>query len=351
MSSYCTFFDQAYLPQGLALWRSLRRHEPDAVLWVLALDETTEAVLRALAGPGLRLMTLAELLAADPELAAVQAGRPRREFVFTLKAGLCRQLLRQHPGDGVIIYLDADIYFLGDPGAIPRELGAHSVLIVPHRFPAWNDVSAYYGKFNAGIIAFRADGPGLDCLGRWREECLASCGMTAGGGSYGDQKYLDAWPGKYGGAVVISANPGLNLAPWNWLRHRCRVTAAGVTVDGEPLVAFHFARFRRISARWSDSGQVEFGIMPLKLRSRIYGEYWDELLAAEAEIRRVRPEFTWKGSSWRAALGTWRMALARLAGGEFWLRVGPWWLAGRLGLGRFSGRVIAAYRRTLHRPA
>lgn len=351
MSTYCTFFDQGYLPQGLALWRSLQRHEADAVLWVLALDETTEAVLHALAAPGLRPVALGELLAADPELAAVQSGRPRREFIFTLKPCLCRHLLRKHPGDGVIIYLDADIYFFGDPGAIARELGPHSVLIVPHRFPAWNDVSAYYGKFNAGVIAFRADGPGLACLGRWREECLASCGMTAGGGSFGDQKYLDAWPERFGGAVVVSANPGLNLAPWNWLRHTCRVTPDGVTVDGGPLVAFHFARFRRISAHWCNSGQVDFGIMPLRLRSGIYGEYWNELLAAEAEIRRVRPGYGWAGSGWRDAHGTWRMALARLVGGEFWLRLGPWWLAGRLGLGRFSGRIIAAYRRARRRPA
>ena len=85
MSDYCTFFDRGYLPQGLALWNSLRRHEPEARLWVLALDEDTGVILGALGTPGLNVVPLAELLAADIPLAASQAGRAPAEFVFTLK--------------------------------------------------------------------------------------------------------------------------------------------------------------------------------------------------------------------------------------------------------------------------
>ena len=345
MSDYCTFFDRGYLPQGLALWNSLRRHEPEARLWVLALDEDTGVILGALGTPGLNVVPLAELLAADIPLAASQAGRAPAEFVFTLKPCLCRYLLRKVREGGALVYLDADLYFCGDPASIRRELGERSVLLVPHRYPAWHDDQARYGRFNAGVLAFRNDGPGQACLARWREQCLESCSLKADGRRYGDQKYLDEWPERLGAAVCVSRNPGLNLAPWNWARHACAVGPLGLLVDGEPLVAFHFAQFRRISARWFDSGQLEYGIMPLWLRSRIYGGYWAALVAAEAEIRRVRPEFVLTGRGWRASLGPWHLALLRLFWGQFWRQSGSRWVAGGVGLGRYSGRMMGFYRR------
>ena len=349
MSSYCTFFDRGYLAQGVALWNSLQRHEPGAILWVLTLDAETDATIRALASPGLRLISLDELLAADPELAAVQKRRVRQEFIFTLKACLCRYLLREKREIGAVIYLDADLYFFGDVTAIRRELAANSVLIVPHRYPPWHDDSARYGRFNAGVIAFCEDDVGRACLERWREQCLASCAFEPEGASYGDQKYLDEWPQHYGAAVGVSQNAGLNLAPWNWAAHACVVEAAGVKVDGAPLVAFHFAQFRQVSTHWFDSGQLEYGIMPLRLRSRLYGEYWRALLAAQAEIRGIRPAFVLAARGWKTSLGPWHLALLRMGWGQFWLRLGPWWLAGRLGLGKFSGRTMGAYRRMQYR--
>ncbi len=351
MSCYCTLFDRRYLPQGLALWHSLRRHEPAAACWVLALDEETAVMLRTGASPGLQVVTLAELLAADPQLAAVRAGRSHPEFVFTLKPCLCRYLLREIPGIGVITYLDADLYFFGDPAVIQRELGGRSVFLVPHRYPAWQDDGPRYGCFNAGVLAFRDDELGRACLDRWREQCLASCALAADGMVYGDQKYLDEWPERLGAAVCVSRNPGLNFAPWNWARHRCTLDPAGVRIDGERLVAFHFAQFRWVSGNWFDSGQLEYGIMPLRLRSRLYGEYWNALMAAETVIRAAQPGLVPAARGWAASLRPWHWGLLRLFWGQFWLRLGPCWLAGRFGLGQLSGRVMGFYRRWQRRNA
>jgi len=344
MSVYCTFFDHGYLAQGLALWDSLRRHEPDAVLVVLALDADTDAILRAIAPPALQLLSLDGLLAADPQLAAARVNRDRREFAYTVKPCLCRYLVPQGEPGAVVVYLDSDLYFFGSPRVIQHEMGDHSVLIVPHRYPAWHDGSREYGRFNAGLLAFRNDAAGCACLEHWRMRCLDSCALLAGGASYGDQKYLDEWPARFGASAKISENSGLNLAPWNWARHRCEVLPEAVMVDGVPLVVFHYARFRQISVRWFDSGQLEYGIMPLRLRSRLYGEYWSALQKAENLVRSVRPDYALSRKGWRETMPAWHLALLCIVWGQYWWRLGPWWLAGRFGMGYWAGRVMGPYR-------
>jgi hypothetical protein len=349
VSNYCTYFDRGYLAQGLAMWRSLEQHDAAAVLWVLALDDETAGVMRARGGRRLRVLTLPELLAADPGLAAVQAARPRHEFIFTLTPCLVRHLWRSDPEAGPLAYLDADLCFFANPTPVWAALDGSSVLVVEHRFPGWHDDAWRVGRFNVGVLAFRPDAAGKACVEWWRARCLESCAMTTDGRIYGDQKYLDEWPRMFDGVVAL-AHPGVNLAPWNWAAFDFTLSEEAVQVDGHPLVVFHFAQFRRISTRWFDSGQLEYGIMPLRLRSRLYGAYWRRLEVAEREIRTISPDFSLPVRGWRASLGAWHLALLRLCWGQFWVRVGPWWLAGRLGIGRWSGRVMAIYRRQ-HRGA
>jgi len=343
VNHYCTYFDRGYLAQGLALWGSLLRHDPSAVLWVLALDDEIGAVLNVEAPGRLRVLPLAELLKADPALAAVQSGRTRAEFIFTLTPCFTRYLLRGNAELELITYLDADLFFMSDPSGLRAELGNGSILMVEHRFPGWHNDSARYGRFNVGVLVFRNDDRGRACLDWWRERCLESCALTADGQHYGDQKYLDEWPTRFS-RVVISQNPGLNVAPWNWARHHFELLPEGVRVDGKPLVVFHFAQFRLVGGRWFDSGQLEYGIMPFSLRSRIYGAYWAELEVAVAKVRCRWPDFKFPARGWSASLGPWHLALLRLVWGQFWWRGKNGWFAGRFGLGRFSGRVMGRYR-------
>ena len=66
---FCTYFDHNYLSRAMLTIRSLRRFEPNTPIYVLALSELCEAILRELALPKIEIIPLAALENAYPELA------------------------------------------------------------------------------------------------------------------------------------------------------------------------------------------------------------------------------------------------------------------------------------------
>ncbi len=373
MNHYCTYFDRGFLIQGLALWRSLAAHDVDAVLWVLALDDFTADVLRETGGTWMRVVTLAELEAGDPGLAAAKADRSRVEYYFTLSPCWPRWLLARHPEIERVTYLDADMFFFAAPAPIFAAMDAAgaSVLITPHRFPA--PLCPHYerhGRYNVGILSFRHDAAGRAVLDDWRARCLEWCHDRLEAGRYADQKYLDAWPERFGAAVLVLEHAGVNFAPWNWAGSRwsawspprraspTRLTggessqnqrvgdnALHLSVDGQPLVLFHFARFRPVFGDWWwQSGQLDYGVMPGRLRRAIYAPYWRALVAARDEITARRPGFDFERRPARLGREFWRTLPLRILFGGDWLRVGGAFFNLRAGLGRWSGRCLAALR-------
>ena len=56
---------------------------------------------------------------------------------------------------------------------------------------------------------------------------------------FGDQGYLNDWPGKYP-AVHVLQNIG-GAGPWNIQQHTCSEGAFGPAIDGTPVVFYHFS--------------------------------------------------------------------------------------------------------------
>jgi hypothetical protein len=345
VNHYCTYFDEGFLPQGLALAASLRRHDPAHTLWVLALDETTASVLEGLRDPQLRVVPLAMLEAADPGLRRARDDRSTVEYYFTLSPCWPLYLLQHYDTVGRITYLDADMFWFSSPQPVLDEMGGASLLLTEHRHPDFLQHHRRFGRFNVGLLSFRQDEVGIAALQLWRERCLEWCRDHVQDGRYADQKYLDEWPERFGLSVRIARRKGANLAPWNWCQYRYQVDRGRVTIDGEPLEVFHFARFRgSLHDRCFQSGQLEYGIMPWGLRQAIYGTYWKSLKAARSRIVALHAGSTLQRRPERGWHQFWRALLPRLVFGSDWLRVGPFFISGRFGLGRFSGRVLAALR-------
>ena len=237
---YCTLFDSNYLARGLALYESLREHDPGAKLRVFCMDDGAKSILDRLDLPQLAAVGRDELESHDPELAAATHDRSQLEYCFTATPAAILASLEREPALDSITYLDADICFFSNPQPLFDELGDGSVQIAPHRYaPEHAHLESAFGIHNVEWLTFRNDDAGLEVLRWWRERCLDWCYYRVEDGKFGDQKYLDDWPTRFP-AVRVLQNIGGGLAPWNVTRYRIHEHDERILVDDTPLIFYHF---------------------------------------------------------------------------------------------------------------
>ena len=248
--AFCTYFDSNYLARGVAMLQSLRRHEPLADIHVLAFDELCAEVLEAMFGTTIRVIRAGTLHERDSSLAATRATRSQWEFYATHKPVLGCYLLGERGAPDGLIYVDADLWFFDDFSSLIAELDESSIGLSPHRFHDGTRKLAIYGTYNAGFLCWRNDAIARRALEDWRAECLEWCSEKAEpDGRFMNQGYLNRWPERYSGVHII-ANPGVNLAPWNVDGHRVERQGSRITVDGEPLVFYHYSGIARDEEGW-----------------------------------------------------------------------------------------------------
>ena len=241
---FCTYFDSNYGSMGLALYESLRRHCENSKLWVLCLDDSCHRLLASLELPNLHPISLAEFENGDSELQMAKTNRSLLEYYFTCTPSLPLYLLHTQPEIQQITYLDSDLYFYCDPAPIFACIGKKSIGIIEHNFSKQLSHFVENGIYNVGWLTFRRDESGLACLRWWRERCLEWCKLDHQPDRYADQKYLDSWPQRFAGVVVIPLR-GANLAMWNIADRQLTGESGCLRVDGEPLIFFHFHGLRR----------------------------------------------------------------------------------------------------------
>jgi hypothetical protein len=278
---YATYFDRHYLSRGLALYQSLVRQSPPFVLWVLCLDDETFRTLSLARLDHVKLLELTELEQAHPALLYAKPGRDVVEYYWTCGPAFILYLFQRESDIQLLAYLDADLFFFGDPSALHRELKQRSILLVEHRFsPATFAARAPKGIYNVGLILFRRTSVALACLEWWSKRCIEWCFNRVEPGHFGDQKYLDEWPSRFG-EVAVSAHVGAGLGPWNVGNYRYRYEGDSVTVDGDPLIFYHFNRLRVINRWLYDPGLWRNHIkMDPLVKRHIYVPYVRELRAA-----------------------------------------------------------------------
>lgn len=282
---FCTYFDHRYLSRGLVLYRSLSKHCAGFRLWVLALDQIAYEALDRLKLPQLRLITLEELERADSDLLRVKPDRSRIEYYFTCTPFLISHIIKEFHDVSLITYLDSDLFFFDDPAPIYSEMSDRSIAIIEHRFPPRLSELERLGKYNVGWVSFRRDPNGQACLEWWRERCLEWCYDRLEEGRFADQKYLDVWPATFKGVAVIQYR-GADVAPWNVDSSDIVASAAGVRVDGDSLLFFHFHGFRQLTWHVYDPNFHWYGAtLTCVIRNGIVRPYIAALDGAKRDLR------------------------------------------------------------------
>ena len=244
---FCSCFDHNYMIYGLTMFRSLAETGIDFQLFVLCLSDEAFDKLSNF-DERLTPIRLQELEEYDPELKACEQSRSRVEYIFTISPCLPLFLFDKFSHIDLLTYLDADLYFFHSPECLYEELGNKSLYIIEHRFAenASEQIEAA-GRFNVAFQIYRNNPVAKKCLENWRTECLAWCYDISEDGKFADQKYLDLWPDRCAGEVVISQNIGADVAPWNIDNYRCEFQEGCLLTDNRPAVFFHYQGFRMIS--------------------------------------------------------------------------------------------------------
>lgn len=263
---YATLFDSAYLPQGLVLYESLKKHSSEPfTLHVLAMDKQCEEALQGLSDD-ISVIPV-DYLVRLMGLADTQNGRTHQEWCWTLGAQWCELLLvRSQIAYEGVTYLDADMMFFSDPKAIFDEIGEASIGIIPHRLIASKKHLEKNGKFNVSWVTFSNSGTGRSCLSKWASQCRLWCYYRNEDGKFADQGYLDWWPDIYGAECHVIQNPGAGLAPWNVSQYALSAyqdskydpprptvlvretskTERGVGIRANAVVFYHFHEFKEL---------------------------------------------------------------------------------------------------------
>jgi len=269
---FVTLFNSLFLPQGLALHMSMERHVRAYILWVLCVDYETYDVLGRLDLPNVRRLKLSDL--ETPELLDIKSGRTIGEYCWTLTPFAPRFVFEADSSVERVTYIDADLWFLKHPKPIfdDFEASGKQVLITDHGYAPEYDLTATSGQYCVQFMTFTRDGGGM--VRKWCEErCIEWCFARHEDGKFGDQKYLDDWPERFGDVVTVLHDKELALAPWNASRF-----------PYGNAVFFHFHGLRLIS-----KDRIEIGnyYLPNPLRRDVYQAYYQDIRESLEQLKRV----------------------------------------------------------------
>jgi hypothetical protein len=214
MEHYVTLFDMAFSPQGLALHQSMQRHAGPHTLWIICMDEEVEQTLRALSLPDVRLIPLREI--EDDALRAVKTERSQGEYCWTLTPFSFDAVLQRDPSAARVTYVDADVWLMDDPSPVFRgfEASGAAVQITEHAYSPEHDQTATSGRYCVQFLTMNRDASG-PVRRWWQERCIEWCFARFEPGRFGDQKYLDDWPKRFGSLVHVTTDRSWFQAPWN----------------------------------------------------------------------------------------------------------------------------------------
>lgn len=290
--NFCTLFDKNYLTRGLALYESLLKFCPDFKIWMLCMDAESYEMLKKLNLDKIIPLKIEEI--EDKGLLSVKNTRTTSEYCWMMSSSLPLYILEKI-GVDMITYLDADLYFFQPMTAIYDEFANNSIMIIPHWFPEkYKSQEKTSGIYNVGMLIFRNDKNGLECLKWWKERCIEWCYAYYEDGKLGDQMYLNVWPEKFE-RVCILQNRGANVASWNikgysFFKKQNELWLKVLENKKEfPLIFYHYHGLKFFLNRFKKVKPYPITV----LQEEIYGKYIKAIQKAYEKIWTLNPNWNY----------------------------------------------------------
>lgn len=300
MRNYYALGDSRYLPHLCVLFDSMSRHFTVSYkVHVLALDQKVYDFIKSKYSSENVIVYTSSEVNEDFEIKSIRFLPPSREAISNASASgkdpgfvqycwalsSCFGSWLMDRINEPLTYIDADIMFFSDVEGFYEEIDNKSIGVVRHRIPYLYTS----GEFNVGLVYFKNDGPGRSALHRWKHMMMnPSNSYSAGFGTCGDQKYLEAIYSIYRDDTCIVDKSFGHLAPWNVSGHEYidnKIVWEGREQD---LVYFHFAHFNMTSDGYKAAYANEWiWGDPLSIHpyvNRIYDEYYQKMTSIIQEV-------------------------------------------------------------------
>lgn len=193
-----------------------------------------------------------------------------------------------------VVFLDADILVLAPMTALLDGLDHHDFVACPHLVapfplrpsaperPSLGEVAAV-GILNAGIIGVRSGPVAARFLATWREMVSAPGAFTEHESRQTEQIAFN-WVISFGPDVLVLTDTAYNVAYWNLHERTLQWTPGSsgtshFTVDGRPLVAFHFSGFSPTTPRVLSVHDSRHSLHLLPAVARLVAHYMERLAA------------------------------------------------------------------------
>lgn len=281
-ATVATIVARNYAAQARVLHASGAEHDPALHRVTLLIDGTNDD--RSISGLG-EVLIPADLPIPRHELEQMMLIYSVMELATALKPALLRMLVARSGRPA--LYLDPDIRVFSTLQGIVDDAEAHGIVVTPHTLEELprdglrhsEQTIMLAGMYNLGFIAVAPSA--LRFLDWWHERLLVDAVSDPGAGLFTDQRWIDWVPSLF--PVLISRNPGDNVAYWNLHHRRLRHDDAGWSVNGVPLRFFHFSGFDP-TRPWVVSRHMGDTPRPRSSRdddlSLILEQYAEKLLAA-----------------------------------------------------------------------
>tara|TARA_R110002110_G_scaffold29907_9_gene106077 strand:- start:154 stop:1035 length:882 start_codon:yes stop_codon:yes gene_type:complete len=292
MINLCCVSDFNFLPNGLALYESMKQFDSNFTLHYLCMDDESFELLKEL-NEDIVAYPLSDFLNRDETLADL-ATQDYRYFCWSLASYFTNYLMNTINED--ITYIDSDILFYDKIETVLNEIGSKDVGLFRHRQYPLSHPNGN-GWFNVGVIHFKNSDVANDLLSWWADAVLhkkypelATCG---------DQKYLDAFL-EHKENIFIDGNIG-HGAPWHWqlYDYSSYFEDGCITWEGEKqkLIFSHFSDFdTNMQDNTYTAGLRHSGFTPQKAYSSvpelkfIHDDYFSKL-------KEIRKKYNFTGDS------------------------------------------------------